>query len=131
MANLSDTTRKGQILRFLQERPDEWVDGNLLATEAVGGSEGLRRLRDLRSDGYLIQQRRHPDPNRDIWQYRLLTKSPEITPLRGNAPTNVQQPTPPQKKRLVFGESMFCTYCDGKGRKTGAECPICKGQGWV
>lgn len=49
-----------------------WVDGPDLANEEVGGSEGLKRLRELRlDDHYDIKMRRHPDPDRDIFQYRL------------------------------------------------------------
>lgn len=128
MANLSHLTRKDQILLYLQGRAGEWVDGNLLATEEVGGSEGLRRLRDLRNDGYRIQQRRHPDPNRDIWQYRLLTKSPEITPLKDNAPLNMDIRKQP---KLVFGESRVCQRCSGKGIKNKDTCQLCKGNGWL
>lgn len=73
MANFSDLTRKEQVLAYLRERAGHWVDGPELATEAVGGSEGLRRLRELRLSGdYDIRERRHPDPQRDIWQYMLV-----------------------------------------------------------
>lgn len=73
MANLSELTRKEQVLAYLEEHRNQWVDGPDLATEVVGGSEGLRRLRELRLSGdYDIRERRHPDPQRDIWQYRLV-----------------------------------------------------------
>ena len=64
-------TRKELVLQLLRSRIDEWVDGPEIANERVGGSEGLRRLRELRDDGHVIEERRHPNPRRDIWQYRL------------------------------------------------------------
>ena len=73
MANYSDLTRKEQVLAYLRDYRNQWIDGPSLATEAVGGSEGLRRLRELRLSGdYDIRERRHPDPHRDIWQYMLV-----------------------------------------------------------
>lgn len=76
MANLSEHTRKDQVRNYLLDRANLWVDGPDLATEAVGGSEGLRRLRELRMSGeYDIRERRHPDPNRDIWQYMLVQRA--------------------------------------------------------
>jgi len=73
MANLSDRTRKQQVLDYLWDHRNRWVDGPALATEAVGGSEGLRRLRELRLSGdHDIRERRHPDAQRDIWQYMLV-----------------------------------------------------------
>lgn len=71
MANLSPMTRKQQVLEVLSQHVGTWVDGTRLANEEVGGSEGLRRLRELISEGYNIQRRKHPDPTREIYQYRL------------------------------------------------------------
>ncbi len=71
--NRSGRTRKEQVLDRLVEAAGGWVDGSELATVEVGGSEGLKRLRELRDEGYNIEGRHHPDPNRDIWQYRLAT----------------------------------------------------------
>jgi hypothetical protein len=34
-----------------------WIDGWLLTHPSLGGSEGLRRLRELRQDGYQIDMR--------------------------------------------------------------------------
>lgn len=64
-------TRAGQVLQRLQDADGEWVNGSELATAECGGSEGLKRLRELRASGYPIEERRHPDPRRAIWQYRL------------------------------------------------------------
>lgn len=72
MANLSDLTRKEQVLRYLQDHLNAWVDGPELANEMVGGSEGLKRLRELRDDGHRIVMRPHPNKSRDIFQYKLV-----------------------------------------------------------
>lgn len=48
----------------------EWHDGPELTHPAVGGSEGLRRLRELRAKGYVIDMRRKA-ANRTTRQYRL------------------------------------------------------------
>jgi hypothetical protein len=72
MANRSSMTRAEQVLARLRDADGEWVDGPELANERVGGSEGLKRLRELRDEGHPIETRKHPDPDRDIWQYRLV-----------------------------------------------------------
>ena len=71
MANLSSRTRKQQVLEYLAQNGNHWVDGTEIATPQVGGSEGLKRLRELRAEGYPILTRRHPNPNKDVYQYRL------------------------------------------------------------
>lgn len=65
------TTRWYKVLALLQERAGQWVSGTEIATPEVGGSEGLRRLRQLRKDyGWPIERR--PDPaSATAWQYRL------------------------------------------------------------
>lgn len=63
-------TRKSAVLDLLRST-DTWVDGSEIASPAVGGSEGLRRLRELReADGWPIEHRAHPD-SATAWQYRL------------------------------------------------------------
>jgi|WetSurSiteA1Bulk_404760.scaffolds.fasta_scaffold39427_2 hypothetical protein len=49
----------------------EWHDGPELTHPAVGGSEGLRRLRELRAKGYTIEMRRKAK-GRTTRQYRLV-----------------------------------------------------------
>jgi hypothetical protein len=75
MANYSDYTRKEQVLIYLMEHANQWVDGPEIANERVGGSEGHKRFRELRADGESVETRRHPDPNRDIWQYRYVKET--------------------------------------------------------
>jgi hypothetical protein len=48
-----------------------WVDGWLLTHPAIGGSEGLRRLRELRAQGERVEMRAHPDAALTTRQYRL------------------------------------------------------------
>ena len=68
-------TREEQVLYVLETYVGRWVDGPLLANEKVGGSEGLKRLRELKQKGHLIQKRKHPDPRRAIYQYRLVEQA--------------------------------------------------------
>jgi len=75
MANLSEMTREEQVLYVLESNVGRWVDGTVLANERIGGSEGLKRLRDLKAKGHLIQKRKHPDPTRAIYQYRLVEQA--------------------------------------------------------
>lgn len=77
---MSTLTRKDLVLQYLKAHPG-WVNGPELASPAVGGSEGLKRLRELRADGYPIERRRHPDKNRAVWQYRLAGAIPHYTPV--------------------------------------------------
>lgn len=95
MANYSNLSRREQVLAYLKDHKNGWVDGPNLANEEVGGSEGLKRLRELRADGYRIEQRRHPSPGRDIWQYRLVD-SPTVPPGR-----NVVAPAEPSAGPVI------------------------------
>jgi hypothetical protein len=89
--NLSDNTRRGQVYLYLLTHVDQWIDGPELANEEVGGSEGLKRLRELRAEGerlrtYRVESRLHPDKTRDIWQYRLVRIAPSAKhPPEGSA----------------------------------------------
>lgn len=61
-------------------RQGGWVDGPDLANEEVGGSEGLKRLRELKADGHDIRMRPHPEKARSIFQYRLVPVAPYSGP---------------------------------------------------
>jgi hypothetical protein len=91
-------TRAQQVLRRLREADGEWVDGSELATAEVGGSEGLKRLRELRAAGEPIEERRHPDPRRAVWQYRL---SPQTT--YGIGGTVTKSHVEPDGTRVIEG----------------------------
>ena len=127
MANLSDNTRKQQVHNYLLEREGEWVDGPEIANERVGGSEGLKRLRELRSDlaklGTTILMRPHPDHARDIYQYKLvMPKQPEMQPIQ---PLRIEgKPQIDDANRytsipvgLAFGEAVMCHRCHGRTKQ--------------
>jgi hypothetical protein len=63
------TGRKAQVLKVLQNAEGEWVGGPALCNQAVGGSEGLRRLRELRELGYVIHKKKLPKQN--YYSYKL------------------------------------------------------------
>jgi len=121
MANLGERTRKHQILELLIRERGSWVDGTRLSTEEVGGTEGLRRLRELRAEGYRIDERRHPDPRRAIWQYRYVT-GPKVDPLRQETEPAPQEVPQAYKfvslpARIEFGQVAVCPRCKGRTRK--------------
>lgn len=54
-------TRLGQVANLLATNVGQWVDGHRLETVEIGGSSGLRRVRELRDDyGWHIIQRPVP-----------------------------------------------------------------------
>lgn len=67
-------TRRGAVLRILQD--GRWHSTAELDHPAVGGSEGTRRLRELRKLGYTIEKRRHE--GHDDFEYRLLSVTEAI-----------------------------------------------------
>lgn len=56
---------------------DGWVDAWILHHPAIGGSEGLRRVRELRAEGHEIEMRKHPLKSRETRQYRLVATAPK------------------------------------------------------
>lgn len=90
---MTPMTRKELVLRLLRENEGQWVDGPRIASAEVGGSEGLKRLRELRQDGYDIRMRKHPDPRRDIFQYKLMPSSEN--PTRGDFQSPGTRTPPP------------------------------------
>jgi hypothetical protein len=72
--NKNKMTRKDAVLELLMQNINVWIDGPRIASPEVGGSEGLKRLRELREEGHKIENRRHPNKDRDVWQYRLVGK---------------------------------------------------------
>ena len=86
---MAGLTRRELVLQLLQRHTNEWVDGTRIASAEVGGSEGLKRLRELRQAGYDIRMRKHPDPRRDIFQYRLVPRViPTVTKREFSADIN-------------------------------------------
>ena len=68
-------TRKDKVLNLLRENLNVWIEGPRIASPEVGGSEGLKRLRELREDGHKIETKPHPNKKRDVWVYRLVGES--------------------------------------------------------
>jgi hypothetical protein len=131
MANLSNLSRKELVLQYLLDRKNEWVNGPELANEEVGGSEGLKRLRELRSEGLPIQTRRHPDPARDVWQYRyVVPEGPPVSPLRPSVAkeTRASDRFETRPEKLDFGTMRLCPRC---GAVKPAGCDRCNGFGVI
>lgn len=64
--------RKREVYQALVNAKGEYVGGPALSNVACGGSEGLRRLRQLRSEGYIIEKKKI-DPKHNYYSYRLVT----------------------------------------------------------
>ena len=64
-------TRKERVLALLTAHRGEWVSGVTICLPQHGGSEGLRRVRELRAEGHNIDMRPHPDPEAARHLYRL------------------------------------------------------------
>ena len=97
MPNLSDLSRRDQVLKRLQDANGDWVDGADLSNAECGGSEGLKRLRELRKPefgGHVIKMR--PKPDSDQFQYRLLPKVAEVAGI----PVHVDAEMPPDTFRI-------------------------------
>lgn len=78
------STRREEVLKALEQAAEEgvltvdgrlyrceggWTDGWLLCHWSIGGTEGLRRLRELRAKGHTIRMRKIE--GRSTRQYRL------------------------------------------------------------
>mgnify|MGYP003137472652 CR=1 FL=1 len=71
------TTKDKKRLKTARERvqdlmrDQQWHANHEITHPDVGGSEGMRRLRELRKtwDGWIIQKKRHGD-GRGTWLYR-------------------------------------------------------------
>ncbi len=98
-------SRRQQVLDYLQARAGQWVNGPELANETVGGSEGLKRLRELRAEGYPILERKHPDQSRTIWQYRLSAATSTSSPERSS--TQTDSPTTSPSDLIAQARSIF------------------------
>lgn len=60
------TGARARVLALLSDL--QWHDGPQICAPGVGGSEGLRRLRELRQSGHQIEKRQISP---GTWQYRL------------------------------------------------------------
>lgn len=115
--------RREQVLRYLKAHANEWVDGTELANEKVGGSEGLRRVRELREaehGGHRIVTRPHPDRTRSIFQYKLADPDPVLqhqlddlmaqVPAVSEHPQPAPEPPPPMVTPGMANRQMLMVY---------------------
>lgn len=68
---------RGRVLHLLLDR--QWHTSPAICDPAVGGSEGLRRLRELRAEGWWIEKRR---ATAGLYEYRLRGMAQQNTPNR-------------------------------------------------
>lgn len=68
---MNGTTARERVYNLLRSR--RWTAGYDITSPQVGGSEGLRRLRELRSQGWEIKSRRMEHGNSH--EYRLVGKA--------------------------------------------------------
>lgn len=76
-------TKREAVWKYLVEHLGEWVDAHTLTHPAIGGSEGLRRLREIRASlppGYRIEKRRKRSGDKltHTYQYRLVRTSESL-----------------------------------------------------
>jgi hypothetical protein len=109
-------TRRYEVLERLRANRDRWIETPELSSGGVGGSEGTRRLRELRGMGYVIEARANPDPRKTAWQYRLTFEPTDVVIESGW--TCVRCGRPP----VTDPEPMLGGY--GRGRCSD---PICRG----
>lgn len=65
---MTHSTTRERVYNILKTR--RWTPGYELTKPGTGGSEGLRRLRELRAQGYDIKSRRIEGSN--AFEYRLV-----------------------------------------------------------
>jgi len=75
---MASDARRRAVLAYFEARFGEWVEGPALISETVGGTEGLRRLRELRDRGYRIEKERIP--GRDAFRYRMIGRPGDANP---------------------------------------------------
>jgi hypothetical protein len=63
-------SKREKVLALLQRNGRAWTLGSELTTPDVGGSEGMRRLRELRQMGWDYESQPLPG-GRTSWKYRL------------------------------------------------------------
>lgn len=78
--NILLSSHREAVLRLLQD--GGWHPTSEINHPAIGGSEGTRRLRELRKLGYVIDKRKHED--HDDWEYRLVPVTEAVRRKRDN-----------------------------------------------
>lgn len=64
-----EDSARGRVATLLKTNEGAWVRASEITHPAVGGSEGLRRVRELRAKGWNITQRKREDSTER--EYRL------------------------------------------------------------
>lgn len=106
------STRKDTVLRHLEKFANTWVNGSDLTKPTLGGSEGTRRVRELRAEGHAIEKRVHPEGLRLGYQYRLvLAKRPAVREIWTCETCGTQADSRPQVIMSGLGV---------------AKCPVCR-----
>jgi hypothetical protein len=67
-ATYTKSSRKERVFKYLKSNR-KFVPGHELTTPEIGGTEGLRRLRELRAEGNNIISRRNPTTGN--FEYKL------------------------------------------------------------
>lgn len=123
-------TRRGLVLDRLLRAQGDWVYGPELANPSVGGSEGLRRLRELRAQGHPIEARKRE--GRQGWEYRLGEEGDGVVsaPIPEEATLSVAPEPSPTRfwycSRVgcgMLGSPDVYTSIDEKARYTTGKCP--------
>jgi hypothetical protein len=105
---VSAETRRAQVLGKLLRAEGAWVPGPELADSGTGGSEGLRRVRDLRAKGWKIEGRRIK--GRDAWEYRLIGP-PDAVPAPPPPPPAPSLPPSARGRDLHVSGELVCGQC--------------------
>jgi hypothetical protein len=108
-------TRSQLVLAYLGDRMGTWVYGPELANASVGGSEGLRRVRELTDAGWPIERRKRA--GRQGWEYRLLGPPGAVaatvaaTVRQASVPIPVDRPTIEAHRGHRRGLGGWCLDC--------------------
>lgn len=70
-------SKKGKVLEALRCADGGWVPGFEFQRPEIGGSEALRRMRELRAEGHNIERKAAAGTS---WLYRLVEDVPEDAP---------------------------------------------------
>lgn len=68
-------SRKTKLADFFRANKGTWIDATTLLSPALGGSNGLSLLQELRADGYDIQVRRSATATATVFQYCFVGRS--------------------------------------------------------
>ena len=108
--NRSKKTRKQLVLEVFQKNLNVWIDGSVLMQPDCGGGRFGARIEELRKDGHAVEARPHPDPKRDIWQYRICDKA-ATNGFWECSRCGTREKEKPQSTRASVVETMIIAAC--------------------